>query len=183
MPRFTLDRGALEITSPGSQRERASGTLALLIEFVAAALRTPVVSVGSMTFEREELQQGCEPDASFYIQHELHVRDKERIDPRVDPPPDLVIDVDVAHSSLDKFPVFAGLGVPEVWRWKEGQVTVFTLGDDGYRVSERSSALPLLTGDRISRFLAESRSRPCPDWLWAIADWARAAAVLDDSTQ
>ena len=121
MPRFTLDRGALEITSLGSQRERASGTLALLIEIVAAALRIPVASVGSMIFMREDLKQGFEPVASFYIQHEPHVRDKERIDPRFDAPPDLVIDVDVAHSSLDKFPVFAGLGVPEVWRREENR--------------------------------------------------------------
>ena len=62
-------------------------------------------------------------------------------------------------------------------------MTAFALVDDGYRVAERSSALPLLIGDVVGRFLAESRSRPRPDWLWAISGWARVAAVLDDSTQ
>jgi Uma2 family endonuclease len=183
VPRFAYDRGVLEIVSPGLKHERDSGALALLVQIVAAVWSIRVLNAGSMTYKREDLQQGIEPDESFYVQHEASVRDKDRIDPSVDPPPDLVIEVDVTHPSLDKLPIFARLGVPEVWRCVGGRVTVLTLVEGAYRESERSLALPLLTGEAITRLLAERRSLPPPEWIWALADWARAAGSADGSTR
>jgi len=41
---------------------------------------------------------------------------QDTIDLATDPPPDLVVEVDITHPSLDKFPIYASLRVPEVWR-------------------------------------------------------------------
>lgn len=172
-PRFTYDRGELEIVSPGIEHERDSGTLALLVEIVAAAWSIPVLSVGSMTYKRHDLQRGFEPDASFYVRHEASVRDKDQIDSASDPPPDLVIEVDVTSPSLDKFPIFAEMGVPEVWRRFEGRITIHVLVSGSYREAERSAALPYLTAEIVTRFLDESRSLPRPMWFQAVSDWAR----------
>ena len=172
-PRFTYDRGVLEITSPGSEHERANRTLALLVEVVAADWGIDVDNLGSMTYRREESQRGFEPDSCFYIRHEALVRDRARIDPAVDPPPDLVIEIDVTSPSLDKFPIYAEMGVPEVWRYDRRRVSVHLLQTDGYREVDASAALPPLTGAFLTRFLADSRSRSRTAWLRTLRAWAR----------
>lgn len=40
-----------------------------------------------------------EPDDCFYIQHQAEMVGKDRIDLAVDPPPDLVIEIDVASTT------------------------------------------------------------------------------------
>ncbi|MBO0719619.1 MAG: Uma2 family endonuclease, partial [Blastocatellia bacterium] len=39
------------------------------------------------------------------------------LDFRVDPPPDIVVEIDIHHSSVAKLPIYAALGVPEIWRY------------------------------------------------------------------
>jgi Uma2 family endonuclease len=68
-----------------------------------------MVSAGSTTFKREELGRGIEPDASSYLQHAAHVRGKVAIDLDSDALPDLVIEIDITHPSLDKFPIYAAI--------------------------------------------------------------------------
>ena len=74
-----------------------------------------------MTFKRRKRRRGLEPDECYWIQSEPMVRGKDKIDLRRDPPPDLVIEVDWTHSSLDRLAIFAALLVPEVWRF-DGQI-------------------------------------------------------------
>src|ERR671936_242335 len=50
---------------------------------------------------------------SFNVQHAAAVRGQNVIDLDVDPPPDMIIEIDISHPSLDKFPIYAALGVPE----------------------------------------------------------------------
>ncbi len=108
-PRFAYDRGALEIMSPLPEHERYNRTIAALVESVAEELGLDGENLGSTTFKREDLERGFEPDSCFYIQHEAAVRGKSALDLRVDPPPDLVIAIDITHPSLDKFPIYAAL--------------------------------------------------------------------------
>jgi len=171
-PRFTYDRGELAIVSPGLKHERATGTLALLVELVAGAHSIPVLNAGSMTYKRGTLQQGFESDASFYVRNEPAVRNQDEIDAEVDPPPDLVIEVDVSHPSLDKLPLFARMGVPEVWRFIGDRLVIFVRDGDAYRESAQSHALPPLTSDIVTRFMAESRSLSRPDWIRTVTAWA-----------
>src|SRR5437868_2462482 len=93
--RLTYDRGTLEIMSPLSEHERINRTIALLIEILAEEMNIDVEDFGSTTFKREDLARGFEPDSSFYIQNEEKVKGKDNIDLNSDPPPDLVIEVDI----------------------------------------------------------------------------------------
>jgi hypothetical protein len=54
-----------------------------------------VESVGSTTFKRQDLERGFEADKCFYFQHAEQVRVRDEIDLAVDPPPDLIVDVDI----------------------------------------------------------------------------------------
>jgi Uma2 family endonuclease len=112
--RFTYDQGALEIMVLSAEHENCKDMIFLLINVLAAEFGIDVDSFGSTTFRREDLERGFEPDACFYFQNVEHVRGKKRLDLTLDLPPDLVVEVDIAHPSLDKFPLFAAIGIPEI---------------------------------------------------------------------
>ncbi|MDP9473601.1 MAG: Uma2 family endonuclease [Chloroflexota bacterium] len=181
-PRFAYDRGLLEIVRPSTEHETVNRTLALLVEVVAEELGIDVLNVGSMTFRRQDLQRGFEPGSSFYIQHESSVRGRTQIDPLVDPPPDLVIEIDVTHPSLNKLPIYAHLGVPEVWRYHDRRVTVLRSDGEEYRESAASVVLPPLTGDALTGLLSESRTLTRTAWLRALRAWARNQVRAVEST-
>jgi Uma2 family endonuclease len=173
-PRFTYERGELEIVSPSFEYERVAGVLADVVRIVAEELAIDFVAAGTMTVRRADLRRGFEPDASSYIQNVDRVRGLTQIDVRVDPPPDLAIETDVTHSSLDKLPIYAGLGVPEVWRYQAGRVAIFLLQNDSYRESERSAALPIVTDDVLTRFARDDATLTRIAWSRALREWARA---------
>jgi Uma2 family endonuclease len=153
--------------------EEDADTIAELVKLVAFNLGVPIRSVASTTYKRSDLRRGFEPDASFYIQSEPLIRGKRQVDLSVDPPPDLVLEMEMSRSARDKLPLFASMGIPELWRCDGERLTILVLEGDRYRESSTSRALPVLTRDVIARFLAESRAMLSPDWFQAVTDWAR----------
>lgn len=121
---FTYDQGRLEILAPSLRYGKLKHTIATLVELLAGERNIDIEGVGSTTFRRQDLARGFEPDACFYIAHAAHMRQREDVDLTVDPPPDLVIEIDITSTSLNKMPIFAALGVPEVWRYGGQQVHV-----------------------------------------------------------
>ena len=172
-PRFTYDGGVLEITSPSTRHERLNRSIATLCEVIAEACNIELDNVGSNTFKREDLARGFEPDSCFYVQHVEHVRDREQIDLAVDPPPDLVIEIDITRSSLDRFPIFADFGVPEVWRYDGTRLTMFRLANGVYQEHEISAAFPGVTSQIITQFMALRTTLKRMEWLRHVRAWAR----------
>jgi Uma2 family endonuclease len=172
VPHFTYDRGELEILSPSAEHEKDNRTLALLVEDVSMELDIDVVNVGSMTFKRQDLEQGFEPDSSFYIQNEERVRERSQIDLMVDPPPDLVIEIEVSRQAIPKLPLYASMEVPEVWRSDGGRVTILRYEDGDYQESTTSIALPPVTCVILTQFLTESRTLRRLEWLRRVREWA-----------
>jgi Uma2 family endonuclease len=172
-PRFAYDRGLLELMTTGADHERDNRALALIVEVVAEERGVEALSLGSMTFKREDLKQGFEPDTCFFIQHVQDVFGISDYDPTRDPPPDLVIEVDVTNSSLNRFPIYAGFGVPEVWRLARDRVSISRLEGTEYRETRASAVLPPLTDEALTRFVAESRTLGKLAWLQSIRAWVR----------
>jgi Uma2 family endonuclease len=129
-------------------------------------------NVGSNTFKREDLARGFEPDSCFYVQHVEHVRNREQIDLAVDPPPDLVIEIAISRSSLDRFPIFASIGVPEVWRYDGMRVAIFMLIGEAYQEQETSEAFPGVTSQIVTQFMEESTRLQRTVWLRHVRAWA-----------
>ncbi len=180
VPHFAFDQGVLEIVSPSTPDEEDNRTLALLVEVVAEELGIDIRNVGSMTFKREDLQRGFEPDSSFYIKHEAQVSGRPQIDLAVDPPPDLVIEIEVSNPLLDKLSMYAEMGIPEVWRLGRDGLAILRLDGGSYVASTTSPALPLLTSDALSRFLAESRALKRTAWLRLVRGWVRNGGTFED---
>ncbi|QIN84794.1 Uma2 family endonuclease [Rubrobacter tropicus] len=176
VPRFTYDRGELEIMSPSTERESIACFLELLVALVAGETDVNAYGVGSTTFKREDLERGFEPDACFYVQNEERIRGKPRIELGIDPPPDLVIEVDITSPSLSKFSVCARIGVPEIWRHDGERASVFVLREGGYAEVAMSEVLPSLSGPVLSRFVEESRSLGSAAWIREVRGWARSNA-------
>lgn len=86
-PRFTFDRGVLEIMSPSTEHERYNLRIADLVGVLADEINLEVEGLGASTFTREDLERGFEADSCFYVQNVERVHNKERIDLEIDLPP------------------------------------------------------------------------------------------------
>jgi Uma2 family endonuclease len=178
VPRMTYDQGVLELVTPSKPHEMDAATIVRVVDIVAAVLGIPVQSVGSTTYRRNDLHRGFEPDASFYIQNEARVRDRREINLAVDPPPDLILEMEMSRTVRDKLPLFASMGIVEIWHCDGERVTILTLDQNECQTSPASLALPALTSEVLTRFLAASRTMLSPEWFLAVSDWAQAQQDL-----
>ena len=170
--RMAFDQGTLEIMAPSFAHERPLHLIVQIIEIIAEVRNMDMVSAGSTTFKREDLGRGFEPDASFYIQHAGDVRSHAAIDVASDLPPDLVIEIDITHPSLEKLPIYAAIGIPEVWRYAEQRSTIYRHHADGYAVEDSSTALPGVTSHQLTQLVAMGYDLPRPTWLRHVRAWA-----------
>jgi len=97
-----------------------------------------------------------------------------------DPPPDLVFELDVTNPSLEKLPIFAQVGVAEVWRYAGGQMEMFGLRDEElrYEALAESTVLPPLTIDVLARFVEEGLTMERPALVRRVRQWAREGGTL-----
>ncbi len=159
-PRLTYDSGVLEIMSPSPEHENAGERIKEIILSACVYFGIEVRLLGSATQKRVELKKGAEPDSSYSFQGLNE--------------PDLVVEVEVTRSALDKLSIFAALGVREVWRYDLSQLAIFLLQGGTYVRSERSSFLPLNASDVATRL-----SLPGDDAAWTrnVREWLAGLAV------
>ncbi|NCJ08158.1 Uma2 family endonuclease [Synechococcales cyanobacterium C] len=151
--RFTYDNGVLEITMPLEGHERLARLIELFIRILVVELGLKMKSMGSTTLARKDLLKSAEPDNGYYIQNYALVADHE-VDLAVDPPPDLVVEVDITHSDIQKNELYASLGVPEFWRFNGRQWTILQLVERRYEDCERSPTFPLVAKTDLYHFLS-----------------------------
>jgi len=124
-----------------------------IVDRLSARRSVKVLSYGSATMKKERDQKGAEPDACYYVQSADLVGKKDEIDLNVDPPPDVVVEIDLHHESISKSPIYASLGVPEFWRYDGNSLTIYHCARKLCRVG-RQRFIALLTGAVLSAFLA-----------------------------
>jgi Uma2 family endonuclease len=172
-PRFTFDRGMLEIMSPSSEHEEYRQALTLLVEMLADGLGMDIRNLGSTTFKRSQLERGFEADACFYVQSAERMHGKTPIDPAVDPAPDLVIEIEITTSALNKLPIYAAFHVPEIWRYDGARLLVLLLSGTEYIESRKSLAFPKVSADDLSRLVYQSTILKRREWLRQLRNWLR----------
>ena len=170
---FTYDRGRLEIMVLSAQHEAVKHALTVLVGVFAEELNIDVYGLGSTTFRRVDLERGFEPDACFYIQRESLVRGKNEINLTVDPPPELIIEIDITSPSLNKLSLFAALGIQEVWRYDGVRVAILQLEAGEYVETAASTALPGVTGEALAQFIDTSKQLAYTAWLRSVREWTR----------
>ena len=151
--RVTYDQGRLEMMSPLPEHEQVKKIIDRLIWELCWELGMEVASFGSTTYRRKDAQKGLEPDECYYFKEERRMRARKRWYPRRDPPPELVVEVDVTHRSVAREPIYAALGVSEMWRWTGRRLECLELAGGEYKPRERSLVFPFLVVGELTRFV------------------------------
>ncbi len=156
--RLTYLAGELEIMSPLWEHESNNRFIESLIFVIVDELNINVKRLGSLTLKLDKKQKGVEPDSCYYLKNEPLVRNKRNIDLEIDPAPDLVLEIDITSGSLNKFPIYAAMKIPEIWRYNGNKLTVFILKDEdeNYEKVNQSPTFPWLNLDLIPQLIKES---------------------------
>ncbi|MEA5489396.1 MULTISPECIES: Uma2 family endonuclease [Pseudanabaena] len=158
--RLTYDRGILEITMPLIKHEFSRCLIEVFIRILVMELGMKLKTMGSTTMDCEDLQRGAEPDCAYYIQNQPKVAGKT-VDFSQDPPPDLVVEVDITHTDIDKNRLYASLGVPEFWRYNGQELKIYTLQESEqesqYVECDRSPTFPWMQKEYLYNFLEEAQ--------------------------
>jgi Uma2 family endonuclease len=152
--RLSFNEGCLEIMVTKSPHEFFKKLLAKLVEAAILELAIPVRSGGAMTFQRDDLEKGFEPDECWWIEHESIVRRVTDFDFRLHPPPDLAVEIEISHSLTNRIGIFAALGVAEIWRFDGHRLRFCLLGpNQTYQDATHSRAFPWLQPQDLIPYL------------------------------
>ena len=153
---LTYDRGTLEITMPLEEHEFCRELIGRFIYFLVAELGLKIKTMGSTTLLREDLDRGAEPDNAYYIQNQPRVAGKT-VNLQQDPPSDLVVEVDITHTDINKPALYASMGVPEFWRFNGQLWRIYQLQGGQYQEVETSPTFPLVPKTKLYEFLAQAQ--------------------------
>jgi Uma2 family endonuclease len=156
LPRISYLTGELELMSPSRRHETCKSLFGRLFEAYAEEAGIELVAYGSMTLRNAPLERGVEPDESYAIGGPKDL-------------PDLAIEVIWTSGSLDKLEIYRGLGIREVWLWRDQVLSVHVLRGDAYAQAQRSELFPDLDLPLLASFLgAEKRTQAVRDYRAAI---------------
>jgi Uma2 family endonuclease len=173
-PRLTYDSGIMEVEVSNSlEHEIQNRNLARLVEIILLELEIDFRNGGSTTFTKKTVRKGFEPDTCFYIESIPKIAGKSNLGIENTIPPDLIIEINRTSSSVPRMPVFAAFGVKEVWRFNKNEVKFYTLEDKVYLETKTSFALPILSSEKATELLLESRNTGNLAWVKKIKDWIK----------
>ncbi|MFN6455772.1 MAG: Uma2 family endonuclease [Nostoc sp. EfeVER01] len=171
--RIAYDDGTLEIMTSLPEHEYYKEIIGDIIKDTAEVLELDYECYGSTTWKQELKKAGVESDNCFYFQNEVLVRGKLKFDLNQDPPPDLALEIDVISKSLDRFPIYARLGVPEIWCYDAGEIKICQLQGDEYIREETSLVFPNLNIQEIPSLIERYRMAGRRVFREAIREWVR----------
>jgi Uma2 family endonuclease len=172
--RLTYDNGLLEISMPLPSHATYKRLLGRLVEIATEEMDLEIRSLSASTWSRKDLLKGVEADECYYIQNEAAVRGKTEIDLTVDPPPDLAIEIDMSNPSLPRLPIYAALGVPEVWQFDGEKCRLLSLVNGRYVEESQSQVLPIATVEAVETLIAQAQDMGETSWAKSVRQWVRA---------
>lgn len=171
--RIAYDNGILEIMSPLPEHEYYKENIGTAIQDIAEVLERDYESLGSTTWRKQAKMAGIEPDNCFYFQNEAKIRGKLDYDLNQDPPPDLALEIDLTSKSLNRFPIYARLGIPEVWCYDDDRLKIYLLqNDETYQKSPFSLVFPDLPVQEIPEVINQYRMQGRRKIRQEIRKWA-----------
>ena len=154
--RLTYDCGILEITMPLESHEFGLKLIERFILILVFEMGMKIKTMGSTTMDREELDRGAEPDCAYYIQNQSRVAGRT-VDFTTEPPPDLVVEVDITHTDIDKNRLYAAMGVPEFWRYNGREWLIYQLTEGIYQECDRSPTFTWVEKEYLYEFLEQAQ--------------------------
>ncbi|MEL7356914.1 MAG: Uma2 family endonuclease [Cyanobacteria bacterium J06560_6] len=154
--KLTYDNGLLEITMPLEDHEFAGRLIERFILTLVEVSGLRIKTMGSTTLNYPYLRKGAEPNNAYYIQNQYLVKGRN-VDLSIDPPPDLVVEVDITHTDIKKNKFYAGLGVPEFWRFNGKAWRIYQLQEDVYVEVTLSPTFPQVSKKQLYDFLKAAK--------------------------
>ena len=171
--RVSYDCGRLEIMSPLPEHEEFADMVLGIAREITRELGVKLETRGSMTLRGARQTKGAEPDASFYVQHAARIIGKRRIDLNTDPPPDIVVEIDLTNTSQHKLPIYAALGVPEIWTYDGSKASFYSLAGERYVEASHSQSFPFLLSIVLTQCIEQSKTAGQDAALDAARAWVR----------
>lgn len=172
--RVSYDTGRVEIMSPLPEHEEYKEFILRLVQVLSEIINVVLETRGSATYKRRRGAKGVEPDTSFYVQNATRIIGQRTIDLEIDPPPDVAVEIDTTNEPLSKVPIYAALGVPEIWRYDGHQAYIYHLTNENYTEASASCAFSLLPAVALSEFLEQSKTQGQTMALTAFRQWVQA---------
>jgi Uma2 family endonuclease len=165
--------GLLEIMTPLPEHEYFKETIGDAIKDMAEILEVDYESYGSTTWRQRARQAGLEADNCFYFENEARVRGRLDLKLPQDPPPDLALEIDLTSKSLERFPIYARLGVPEIWCYEAGVLTIHRLQNTRYVEVTQSGIFPMLNIQALPQVIEQNRLMGRLALRRAVRAWVR----------
>ncbi|NEN97242.1 MAG: Uma2 family endonuclease [Moorea sp. SIO1F2] len=170
--RLAYAQGMLEITMPSDRHETYKQLLERMVNTLTEELNLRVKGFASTTLNREDLEHGAEPDSCYYIGNVDYIQGRT-VDLANDPPPDLVIEVDITSSSSRRFGIYKQIGVPEVWRYIGQTVEIYRLQNGDYVRCQDNFTFEILSVEIINQFLQQAETQDDTTMILAWRKWVR----------
>ena len=172
-PKMVYLDGSLSLMSPTFLHDFLKGRSAAFVHEVVTGLGVRHVGSASTTFRRRRKKGGFEPDQSYYFANAPRLRNRTSIDLRIDPPPDLVIELVYTHAVEATIAVCRRFRVPEMWICDETSLRILVLQQSGrYDESQASAALPFLAAEEINTWLRhEAEDGDETKWSLELRRW------------
>ncbi len=177
--RIAFDGKDVEIMVVGPVHEGLGDLLGIFVGEVCDGLDLDSHGLGSTTWKREEVHRGVEADLCYCfdpakVQACRAANARGANDGAAFPIPDLVIEIDISEPEIDRPGIYSKLRVLEVWRFRDGVVSIEQLDADGNYIAADASRFLYVRADEVTRWLREANSVGRPTWKRNIRDWARA---------
>jgi Uma2 family endonuclease len=177
--RVAFDGKDVEIVVLGPIHENLGDLLSLLVNEVYDGLEIDCQGLRSTTWKRPEVDRGVESDLCYYFDPaKLEVCEaavaRNSNNGADYPIPDLVIEIDLSPSKIDRPGIYSKLRTPEVWRFSDDTVSIEQLAADGNYVAAESSRFLYVRADEVTRWLIEGKFAKRRAWKRRIQDWVRA---------
>ncbi|NJN72896.1 MAG: Uma2 family endonuclease, partial [Limnothrix sp. RL_2_0] len=153
---LTYDNGTLEITVPLEDHEFYRSLIEYFIRGLVELMGLPIKAMGSTRLNYPNQNKSAEPDNAYYIQNQPLVKGRN-VDFTKDPPPDLVVEVDITHTDISKNQFYSELGVPEFWRFNGKEWRIYQLNDGIYVEIEQSPTFPMIPKEKLYEFLTKAK--------------------------
>lgn len=139
IPRLKYRHGTIWLMSPLPEHGRNASLIADVIKAILDYLDKEYEAFTPITMKLPQ-RSGIEPDYCFYINNWQAVSGKKRIDWEIEPAPDLVVEIDItSYTDVNDYLLYR---VPEVWLFKNDNITIYSLQNEQYIVSNQSCYFP-----------------------------------------
>lgn len=184
--KLNFDRGRLEVMTKSIGHERYAAAFEHLVLCLADAFDLPLVDCRETTVRREDVDAGFEPDVWFYVgPNATRMASAASLDFQKDPPPDLAIEIEISRSLTDRLPLYARLGVVEIWRFDGSELNIGRIDSNcRYVASEFSQFFPRIAAKQIEELALLGGSLDTMTLLRRYREWVRKLApVLGDNAE